>query len=46
VPDPTAEENLEKCSGRGILLIGAYMTKVEYSNGGRRLHMIKVNEKK
>lgn len=44
VPDPTCEENLEKCSGRGILLIGAYMTKVEYSNGGRRLHMIKVND--
>jgi serine/threonine-protein kinase RsbW len=44
VPDPTADENLEKCSGRGILLIGAYMTKVEYSNGGRRLHMVKLNE--
>lgn len=44
VPDPTCDENLEKCSGRGILLIGAYMTKVEYSNGGRRLHMVKLNE--
>jgi serine/threonine-protein kinase RsbW len=46
VPDPTEEENLEKCSGRGIMLIGAYMTKVEYSKGGRRLHMVKVNEAK
>lgn len=45
VPDPTMEENLEKCSGRGILLIRAYMTEVEYSKGGRRLRMVKVNEK-
>jgi serine/threonine-protein kinase RsbW len=44
IPDPTAEENLEKCSGRGLLLIGAYMTKVEYLNGGRTLHMVKVND--
>ena len=29
VPDPTAEENLEKCSGRGILLMA-------YSVGARR----------
>jgi serine/threonine-protein kinase RsbW len=45
VPDPTHEENLEKCSGRGILLIGAYMTKAEYSTGGRRLRMVKINER-
>ena len=44
VPDPTAEENLEKCSGRGILLIRAYMTQSEYSNQGRRLHMLKLND--
>ena len=44
VPDPTQHENLEKCSGRGILLIEAYMNTVEYSNGGRRLRMIKNNE--
>lgn len=44
VPDPTLEENLEKTSGRGILLIEAYMTTVEYSHGGRRLRMVKVNE--
>lgn len=44
VPDPTLEENLEKCSGRGILLIGAYMDFVEWTNGGRRLRMIKKNE--
>jgi serine/threonine-protein kinase RsbW len=44
VPDPTLDENLEKCSGRGILLIERYMNKVEWSNGGRRLRMIKRNE--
>ena len=44
VPDPLSEENLEKPSGRGILLIGAYMNTFEYSNGGRRLRMVKVNE--
>ena len=44
VPNPTLEENLEKCSGRGILLIEAYMSQVEWSNGGRRLRMVKKNE--
>jgi serine/threonine-protein kinase RsbW len=43
VPDPTAEENLEKCSGRGILLIEAYMNSVEWSREGRRLRMVKRN---
>jgi serine/threonine-protein kinase RsbW len=44
VPDPTAEENLEKCSGRGILLIEAYMTEVEWTDHGRRIRMVKKNE--
>ena len=43
VPDPCAVENLLKCSGRGILLMEAYMDKVEYSNGGRRVRMVKKN---
>jgi serine/threonine-protein kinase RsbW len=41
IPDPTAEENLEKCSGRGILLIEAYMSNVTWDRGGRRLKMVK-----
>jgi serine/threonine-protein kinase RsbW len=41
VPDPTLEENLEKCSGRGILLIEAYMDKVSWDRAGRRLTMVK-----
>jgi serine/threonine-protein kinase RsbW len=44
VPDPTAEENLCKCSGRGILLIEAYMNSVSWSRGGRRVHMVRLNE--
>jgi serine/threonine-protein kinase RsbW len=44
IPDPTAQENLEKCSGRGILLIEAYMSSVSWDHGGRRLRMIKLND--
>jgi serine/threonine-protein kinase RsbW len=44
VPDPTVLENIEKCSGRGILLIEAYMTEVSWDRGGRRLKMVKLNE--
>lgn len=43
VPDPTLEENIEKCSGRGILLIEAYMDKAKWDNKGRRLKMVKKN---
>jgi len=45
VPDPTADENLSKCSGRGILLIEAYMHVAEWTNRGRRLRMIRRNAK-
>ena len=44
MPDPTLQENLEKCSGRGILLMEAYMNRVEWTNGGRRVRMVKKNE--
>ena len=44
VPDPTEPDNLEKCSGRGILLIEAYMTSVTWSHNGRRMHMVKRND--
>lgn len=40
VPDPTADLNREKSSGRGLLLIEAYMSDVSYSDKGRRLKMI------
>jgi serine/threonine-protein kinase RsbW len=44
VPDPTLHENLEKCSGRGIHLIEAYMNEVDWSRGGKKLRMLKRNE--
>lgn len=34
LPDPTLEENLDKPSGRGILLMREFMTKVEYVENG------------
>jgi serine/threonine-protein kinase RsbW len=43
VPDPCATENLLKCSGRGILLMEAYMDKVQFTRGGRRVKMVKKN---
>ena len=44
VPDPTADENLCRPSGRGILLIESYMSDVSWERGGRRLRMIKQAE--
>ena len=42
IPDPTAEENLCRPSGRGILLIESYMDSVRWEQGGRRVHMSKL----
>jgi len=39
LPDPTSEENLAKPSGRGIMLINAYMTEVAFNDRGNRLMM-------
>ena len=39
VPDPTLEENIEIPSGRGLLLMRAYMTRVEFSERGNRVTM-------
>jgi serine/threonine-protein kinase RsbW len=43
VPDPTHDVNLEKLTGRGILLIESYMSDVEWSKGGRRVRLVKKN---
>ena len=42
VPDPCAPENLERPSGRGLLLIRKFMTTVEYHGRGNRMTMAKV----
>lgn len=39
IPDPTDEDNLEIPSGRGVMLIKAYMTAVEYVRPGNKLRM-------
>ena len=41
VPDPTADENLEKPCGRGIMLMRAYMDEVEYNARGNEVCMVK-----
>ncbi len=41
VPDPTRDENLHKPSGRGIMLINAYMDEVEYNDRGNVVRMLK-----
>ena len=37
VPDPTAEENLEIPSGRGLMLMRAYMSEVSFNEEGNRV---------
>ena len=39
VPDPLADENLDRPSGRGLFLMRQYMSSVEYRNSGRLLVM-------
>jgi serine/threonine-protein kinase RsbW len=41
VPDPTEMEFIERPSGRGLLLMKAYLNSFEYSDGGRRLTMVR-----
>ena len=40
VPDPTLDENLETPTGRGIMLMRAYMTRVSYNERGNRVTMV------
>ncbi len=41
VPDPTADENLEKPCGRGIMLMRVYMDEVHYSQRGNQVCLLK-----
>lgn len=43
LPDPTAEENLERPNGRGIMLMQAYMTRIWYNRTGNEVWMLKEN---
>ncbi len=41
VPDPTSPERLPMPDGRGIMLLKAYMDKVEYRDHGREVYFVK-----
>ncbi len=40
IPDPTDDDNIEIPSGRGVMLIKAYMSEVEYLKPGNKLRMV------
>ncbi len=40
VPDPLAEENLLKTSGRGVYLMKEYADEVEYNDKGNQLKLV------
>ena len=42
LPDPTCEENLIKASGRGVLLMNAYMDSVNFNESGNSVQMTKL----
>ena len=41
VPDPTTPDRLRMPSGRGIMLLRAYMDKVEYRDNGREIFFMR-----
>jgi serine/threonine-protein kinase RsbW len=41
--DPTADENLEKPTGRGVMLMQAYMDEVRFNEKGNQVLMVKRN---
>jgi len=40
IPDPTAEENLEIPSGRGLVLVQSFMTEVEFVPPGNKVRLV------
>ena len=44
VPDPTSPDRLPLPSGRGIMLICAYMDEVRYRDRGREIYFVKHRE--
>lgn len=45
VPDPTDPANLERASGRGLMLIRAFMDNVRHNDRGNEITMIKRSER-
>ncbi len=44
VPDPTAIENLDKPSGRGIRLMESFLTSIAYNDKGNCVTLVKNHE--
>ena len=42
VPDPTADENLERPSGRGLMLMREFMSRIQYNEKGNRVILEKL----
>jgi serine/threonine-protein kinase RsbW len=43
IPDPTAPERISLPCGRGIMLMRAYMSEVDFRADGREVRMVKYN---
>ena len=41
LPDPTAPENMERLTGRGLLLVRTFMDRVEYNESGNQITIAK-----
>jgi len=41
VKDPTADENLLRAGGRGVMMIRAFMDEVDYNEAGNRVRLVK-----
>lgn len=44
IPDPRCDENIDKPTGRGIMLIRAYMDEVKHNKRGNQIRMVKRNQ--
>ena len=44
LPDPTADQNLQRTCGRGVLLMRAYMNNVVFNPAGNSVTLTKFNE--
>ena len=42
VPDPTADENLERPCGRGLMLMREFMTRIEFNSKGNKVVLEKL----
>ena len=45
LPDPTDPENIEKASGRGLLLMRTFMDSVTFNGAGNQVTMVKRSDK-